>query len=221
MPQVKSFTPRPSREEVLLLPLFQGLKLEQIHTLDLAADFEAARRAIERERFVGFDTESKPTFAKDVVRLGPHVIQFALQESAYIVQVQHPHALAFLKEILESEEIIKVGFGLRSDRLPLSSNLGIRLRGGVDLSHTLRTLGYKNELGIRAAVAVVLHQRLGKSKRVTLSNWAAKHLRPEQLLYAANDAYAALQVFRAIGSPDSPALVPDDDEGSTQVQAGD
>lgn len=201
----------------MLLPLFQGLKLEQIHTLDLAADFEAARRAIERERFVGFDTESKPTFAKDVVRLGPHVIQFALQGSAYIVQVQHPHALAFLKAILESEEIVKVGFGLRSDRLPLSRNLGIQLRGGVDLSHALRTLGHKDELGIKAAVAVVLHQRLSKSKRVTLSNWAARQLRPEQLIYAANDAFAALKVFNAIGSPDSPALVPDDDEDSTQA----
>jgi len=68
---------------------------------------------------------------------------------------------------------------------------------------------------------VVLHQRLGKSKRVTLSNWAARHLRPEQLIYAANDAYAALRVFRAIGSPDSPPLLPDDGEDMTQAQAGD
>jgi ribonuclease D len=201
MTQQKSFRPRPSREQVAELPLFPGLALEQIHTLETMPDFEAARRAIEKEKVLGFDTESKPTFAKDVVRLGPHVIQFALQASAYIVQVQHPAALDFLKDILESEEIIKVGFGLRSDRLPLSQNLGMRLRGGIDLSQALRSLGHKDELGIRAAVAVVLHQRLRKSKRVTLSNWAAKNLRPEQLLYAANDAFAALQVFRAMGSP--------------------
>jgi ribonuclease D len=34
---------------------------------------------------------------------------------------------------------------------------------------------------------------------VTLSNWAAANLRPEQLIYAANDAFAALKVFRAMG----------------------
>ena len=189
--------------------MFRGLALEQIHTLDTAADFEAARQAIEKEKVLGFDTESKPTFAKDVVRLGPHVIQFALQDEAYIVQVQHPRSLGFLKAILESAEIVKVGFGLRSDRLPLFRNLGIELRGDVDLSHALRSLGYKDALGIRAAVAVVLHQRFSKSKRVTLSNWGSKNLRPEQLIYAANDAFAALKVFRAIGSPHSLGLIPD------------
>lgn len=199
MTQSKPFRARPSREQVAALPLFQSLPLDQIHTLNSTPDFEAACRAMAEEKVLGFDTESKPTFAKDVVRLGPHVIQFALQRVAYIVQVQNAGALAFLKDILESEEIVKVGFGLRSDRLPLSQNLGIELRGGIDLSNALQKLGYKDELGIRAAVAVVLQQRLSKSKRVTLSNWAAANLRPEQLIYAANDAFAALKVFRAMG----------------------
>ena len=65
----------------------------------------------------------------------------------------------------------------------------------------LRGLGHKQALGAKAAVAVVLGRRLTKSKAISTSNWAAPRLSPGQLRYAANDAYAALKVFEAMGSP--------------------
>jgi ribonuclease D len=37
-----------------------------------------------------------------------------------------------------------------------------------------------------------------KSKSITTSNWAAPELRPAQLLYAANDAFAALKIMEAL-----------------------
>lgn len=111
-----------------------------------------------------------------------------------------PPQLSFLKSIIESQEIVKVGFGLNSDRGPLHRKLGIRLGATVELSQLLKQLRYKQALGARAAVAIVLGQRLQKSKSVTTSNWAAPTLSPNQLLYAANDAFAALMVFQALGS---------------------
>ena len=53
-------------------------------------------------------------------------------------------------------------------------------------------------VGLRAAVAIVLGQRMPKSKKVTTSNWAAAKLSPQQLQYAANDAHASLLVYRAL-----------------------
>jgi ribonuclease D len=189
---------RPSRDEIALLPPFGGLPLERIELLRTEAQFEDARRAIEFESCAGFDTESKPTFTSDAVRNGPHVIQFALADRAYIVQVGAAHSGAFLKAVIESAHILKVGFGLNSDREPLQKKLGLNLAGAVDLAQVVRRLGYKNALGAKAAVAVVLQQRLQKSKSVTTSNWASPNLSPKQLLYAANDAYAALMVYRAM-----------------------
>ena len=52
-----------------------------------------------------------------------------------------------------------------------------------------------------AAVAIVLGRNLPKRKSMTTSNWALPKLSALQLDYAANDAYAALSVFRAMGSP--------------------
>jgi len=199
---------RPTKEQIALLPPFVGLSLNQIVLLRSPAQLEDAYRAIEREKFVGFDTESKPTFTKGAEATGPHVVQFALRNQAFVVQLGREPPLPFLKSVIESQEIVKVGFGLKSDRGSLLRRLGVKVGASVELIETLRALRYKHALGAKAAVAIVLGQRLQKSKSATTSNWASPTLGPNQLLYAANDAYAALSVFLALGSPYSPTGSP-------------
>lgn len=196
---------RPSQEEIAKLPPFDGLPLDRIFVIRTLSELKAASAAIHSERFVGFDTESKPTWLKEAPRTGPHVIQFALSDRAYIIQAPFGKFTEPLRFIIESEHIVKVGFGLNSDRGPLLRNLGFRLKSTVELSHVLRTLHYKQKLGAKAAVAIVLGKCLPKPKTVTTSNWALQKLSARQLEYAANDAFAALRVFRAIGSPYSSA----------------
>jgi ribonuclease D len=195
------FIERPTKEQIALLPPFSSLSLHQIVVLQSSAQFRDAYVAIESEKFVGFDTETKPTFTKGAEATGPHVVQFALRDRAFIVQLDRGEPLPFLSSVIESRAIVKVGFGLKSDRGPLLRKLGIGFGAAVELTETLRALRYKHALGAKAAVAIVLGQRLQKSKSVTTSNWASPTLKPNQILYAANDAYAALSVFRALGSP--------------------
>lgn len=195
---------RPSRESIEQMPLFEGLSLGRIHVVRNPAEVEFALNALMTAVFIGFDTESKPTFTKDAVSDGPHVVQFATPERAFIVQVDSQAPIGFLRSVIESSEIVKVGFGLTSDRGPLWRKLGIRLGAAVDLAHGVRQLGYRQAVGAKAAVAIVLQRRLRKSKSISTSNWAAPTLRANQLLYAANDAYAALAVFQAMGKPYTP-----------------
>jgi ribonuclease D len=56
-------------------------------------------------------------------------------------------------------------------------------------------------MGAQAAVALLFGQRFAKPRRLTTTNWANLELSERQLLYAANDAYAAIRVFEALGSP--------------------
>ena len=190
---------RPTKEEIALLPPFAGLDLAQIHLLKTPAQFEMAQREIEHAGLVGFDTESKPTFARGELASGPHVVQFALREQAFVVRVDDSAAREFIKRIVESKDVVKVGFGLESDRAALLGKLGASIRPVVDLADALRKTGFRHQLGAKAAVAMVLGRRLQKSRSVTTSNWARQTLLPKQLLYAANDAYAALAVFEALG----------------------
>jgi len=46
---------------------------------------------------------------------------------------------------------------------------------------------------------VLFNQRFMKSKKAATSNWANDTLTESQLLYAANDAYAAMRVWDALG----------------------
>ena len=159
----------PPRDEIALLPPYERLPLQRIH---LVRDAEQAQRAFQKlagAGFVGFDTETKPVFSKDVQGDGPHVIQLATLEEAFIVQVNAAAPLAFLREVLESSRLLKVGFGISSDRGPLQRKLDIRLAGAVELALAVKRLGYKQAVGLKAAVAIVLGQRLQKSRKATTS----------------------------------------------------
>ncbi|MCA6216006.1 3'-5' exonuclease domain-containing protein 2 [Ideonella sp. B7] len=190
---------RPTREQIAALPVYPALPPSQIHLLDSAARCAFAQRLLSEAGHVGFDTESKPVFAAGAPQTGPDIVQFATREHAFIVPTAAPGVADFLRAVIESDAIVKVGFGLASDRPQLQRRLGLRLGLSIDLSHLLRQrLGFKQAVGLKVAVALVLHQQLPKSRKVTTSNWASPQLSPRQLQYAANDAHASLQIYHAL-----------------------
>ncbi|MDP1634536.1 MAG: 3'-5' exonuclease, partial [Gallionellaceae bacterium] len=130
-----------------------------------------------------------------------HVVQFALHNKAYLFQMHQSEGLPFLMELLQSEQVIKVGFDLKSDSTHIYAKLGVNLGGVVDLNTVFSMDGYHKHMGARAAVGLVFNQRFRKSRKVTTSNWSQPQLTPQQLLYAANDAYAALKVLESLNLP--------------------
>ena len=193
--------PTPSKSESALLEPFATLLLDRIHVPASEAEFAAATAAIFAAGVTGFDTESKPIFDRGVISDGPHVVQFALDDCAYIFQLHRTDCRAFLIEILESEAVLKVGFGLRSDHKEIRAKFGVTLRAVLDMNDVFNKEGHRGTTGARAAVAMVMNQKFHKSKAVSTSNWAVTQLSPKQLLYAANDAYVAIKVLRAMNLP--------------------
>ncbi len=199
----------PLKEEIALLEPFQGVSLENIVVPTTKEQFAAAATELFRCRFVGFDTESKPVFIQGQTSDGPHVLQLATLDKTYIFQLHHAECLDFIKQLLESRRIIKVGFGLKSDRAHLHRKLGITPQAILDLDALFRNDGYRKDIGVKTAVAIVLHKRFQKSKKVSTSNWSREQLTPAQLMYAANDAYAALKVLHALNRPESELPITD------------
>jgi hypothetical protein len=188
----------PTKAETAHLPLFPGLPLERILVPATPEEFAAAAREILAAGVAGFDTESKPTFRAGEKSTGPHVVQFALADKAFIFQLHHKAARPVLIELLQSEQIAKVGFGLQSDHAHIQRKFGIRPRNVIDLDHAFHSKGYRGQIGVRGAIGVLFQQRFPKSKSATTSNWALPRLTTTQLLYAANDAYAALKIHEAL-----------------------
>jgi len=100
--------------------------------------------------------------------------------------------------VLQAAQVVKIGVGLKSDRSRLHQRLGIHAHSLLDLGSLLRYQGKKGQVGLRGAVAAVLGRQIDKSRRLATSNWANPLLTEAQQAYAANDAYAALQVFLAL-----------------------
>ena len=177
------------------LPAYAGLDLRQVTVIASRAQAAAARAVLEQADAVGFDTESRPTFIKGETSSGPHLVQLATDSHCFLYQVDHLDALDDLAALLASPRLVKAGFGLGDDLRRLASKCGIACAGMVDLAQRLRR--GRNAVGVKTAVAELLGQRLQKSKKVATTNWASRKLSERQMLYAADDAHAALQVYRA------------------------
>lgn len=184
---------------------FRRLGLDRIH---VAADRDAASRALDLlagADVLGFDTESRPTFTRGEASDGPHIVQLATREVAVILQLHDPDARAAAAAVLQDARVLKVGFGLGDDRKRIVSKLGIEPLGVHDLNTDFRRLGHRREMGVRGAVALLFGCRFLKSGKAATSNWSKVALDESQLLYAANDAWAALLVHEELRARQAPA----------------
>ncbi|WP_168922665.1 3'-5' exonuclease [Polaromonas vacuolata] len=189
----------PSKEEIALLEVFDRLGPSQIVLVSNAAQAELALKALSGARALGFDTESKPTFTKNEVSDGPHIVQLSTLNQAFIFQLTDADCRRAVASLLESPSIAKPGFGLGDDKRRILSKLGVEMQEVIELNTVFHNRGYRKDMGVRGAVAVLFNQRFIKSKKASTSNWSNAQLSEAQLVYAANDAYAALRVYLALG----------------------
>ena len=185
-----------SKEQIRALPAFQNLAPENIVIIQTLEQCLAIQTELYATTIFGFDTESKPTFIVDEKSTGPHLIQLASHEKAYLFQV-NVEILNFLKPLLESEQHIKVGFGLKNDAI-IFRQKGIAAKQLIDLAKNFSSFGYNAQVGVQTAVALLFQRYFAKNKKISTSNWAAKQLSPQQIYYASADAYAALLVFEQL-----------------------
>ncbi len=188
----------PTKAETALLPPFIGVSLDQIFVPSSRVECQNAVEEIMAAGIGGFDTEAKPTFRAGQKSNGPHVVQFSLIDKAFIFQLHHEECAKASSELISSAAVLKVGFGLQNDHSQIRNRLGIELTHVLDLDQVFRKMGYRGQIGVRGAIGVLLKQCFKKAKSTTTSNWARSDLTNRQLIYAANDAYAALRIMKVL-----------------------
>ncbi|MFT6538370.1 MAG: ribonuclease D [Thalassolituus sp.] len=184
---------RPTKEQIRELPVYKGVDLDNIIVVSNKEEAIDAVSELMQYSVLGFDTESKPTFKKGEVSSGPHLIQLSCLSKTFIFPSLFPDVISEVAKVLANSNIKKVGFGLSDDKKALTNKFSIKVENTVELSSKVKNFtGVKQNVGARAAVAMLFGQRLTKSAQT--SNWAAFPLQDYQLLYAANDSYSALCV---------------------------
>lgn len=183
------FTRTISREAINGLPIrrYEGpvrLVASREEVEHAAADFAA-------ERVVGFDTETRPSF-----RAGeshpPALAQVATARAVYLFQLQQMDFSAVLGELLSSKTTVKVGVGLGDDLRKLRASFAFQPAAIVDLGAVARRHKLEKS-GVRPLAALFLGIRIPKGAKTT--NWANRKLSPQQIAYAATDAWACRELY--------------------------
>jgi len=169
-----------------------------VHLVSTPADFERALDDFRRESVVGFDTETRPAFKVGESYL-PSLVQFATAGAVYLIQVQLADYSAAIREILSSETIVKAGVSVADDLRSLKKLFEFDERAVVDLGKVAKRQGLKQS-GVRNLAGMFLGVRIAKGAKTT--NWAARRLTPQQITYAATDAWVCRELyvrFRQLG----------------------
>ncbi|MGA8049355.1 MAG: 3'-5' exonuclease [Burkholderiales bacterium] len=178
-----------SREEMSDLPIrrYEG----PVHLVAEPSDLQRALHDIRHESVVGFDTETRPAFRPGESYL-PSLVQFATANAVYLFQVQQGDYSGPLREIFSSEAIIKAGVSVSDDLRGLRKLFDFAERAVVDLGKVAKRHGLK-QTGVRNLTGIFLGTRIPKGAKTT--NWAARRLTPQQITYAATDAWACRELY--------------------------
>jgi ribonuclease D len=125
-------------------------------------------------------------------------VQLASAERAWVFQLHDMECRALVGQLLSTRGVIKAGFGLGDDRKRIIAKLGVEPVDVLELNTLFRERGYRKDMGVKGAVAVLFNQCFIKSKKAATSNWSNPRLTEAQLVYAANDAYAAFRVCEVL-----------------------
>lgn len=215
---------RIEKDFISALPLMQyGGKIVLVEDEKTA---KKAVRALSREKILGFDTETRPCFRKGAGYM-VSLVQLCGKNCAYLFRLDYCGGVPVLFPLFENPKILKVGVAVKDDVHHLKVRAPFDDAGFVDASRYTRAARIENT-GLRALTAHFLGGRISKAAQV--SNWAAKELSPQQIVYAATDAWVSRELFlklRKLGiAPDvksagaiAGAEVPEPEEKAAAVPA--
>ncbi|MFT4857246.1 MAG: ribonuclease D [Algoriphagus sp.] len=182
-----------SKEEIneLALGQFEGeiFLIEDLDDVEEVADF------LSQHPIIGFDTETKPAFKKGVINQ-VSLLQLSTPSQAFLFRTHKTGFPDLIRNVLEKENIIKVGAAVHDDIKGLAKlTNSFYPNSFFDLNDELKKVGFEN-VGVRNLCAMVLNMRISKSEQV--SNWEAVNLTQKQQRYAATDAWACLEIYKKL-----------------------
>jgi ribonuclease D len=187
-----------TREEVNALPIrrYEG----HVVVLGDGAPLAGAVDDILGESVVGFDTETRPAFRAGEVHL-PSLAQVATARAVYLFPLRHRQLAAAVAQMLEAPQVTKAGVALRDDLAALRKIIQFSEKSVVDVGAIAKRQGAK-QTGVRNLAAMYLGFRIPKGAKTT--NWARSRLTPQQVTYAATDAWVCRELYLKLTSGTEP-----------------
>ncbi|KAL0047414.1 hypothetical protein WJX82_002778 [Trebouxia sp. C0006] len=159
---------------------------------------------------VGFDIEWRVTYKAGQAPRKTALLQLCSrrqhgQYQCLLLHIAHSGLTPALVQILESEEMKKIGVGISGDAHKLHRDFGVQCVGLVCLSEeaNVRLCSSANgrmpqKWSLAGLMQELLHLTLDKGIDIRCSNWETCPLSSEQKAYAATDAYAAVKLYQVL-----------------------
>ena len=193
-------------EEIAALPLasFPG----EIVVIDSEGPaLDQAVRYLSRQRILGFDTETRPTFTPEQHSSGTALLQLSGPDKAFLFRLKKCGLPGSLTAILSRSDIKKVGAATLDDVRGLAKITRFRARGFVDLQNLVWEYGVRDK-SVKKMAAIILGVKISKAQQ--LSNWEAEHLSEGQRRYAATDAWVCREMYLKLLTCEKHPLTPEE-----------
>lgn len=179
-----------SNEEVSALPAvqFNG----EIIVVDTPQRLDDACQYLAKQRVLGFDTETRPSFTAGVTNKVA-LLQLYGGDKCFLIRLNRVQMSKQLTDILHNPNILKIGAAVKNDIAVLNRLRHFTAGGFLDLQDIVEDYGIENK-SLRKISGIVLGKKVSKAQR--LSNWEAKVLTLQQQLYAATDAWVCVEIYK-------------------------
>ena len=153
---------------------------------------DKAIQYLKRQKVLGFDTETRPTFTPDQHSTGTALLQLSGGGKAFLFRLKKIGLPQQLATILARPDILKVGAATMDDVRGLQKITRFSPKGFVDLQNMVWEYGIRDK-SVKKMTAIILGVKISKAQQ--LSNWEAEHLSEGQQRYAATDAWVCREMF--------------------------
>lgn len=158
------------------------------------AQMQEALGEISESPVIGFDTETKPAFKKGEYN-AVSLLQIAAEHAVYLFRLNLIGFPSDLAAIFEDRSIIKTGISIRDDIKEMTKIRDFNPQNIVELNTVAKELEIRHA-GVRRLAAIFLGVRISKAQQTT--NWEREVLTPQQLVYAATDAWVCLEIYKKL-----------------------
>jgi len=181
-----------SKEELseLTVQAFEG----DIIVIDFEQEANKVYEFLKRQRILGFDTETKPSFKKGK-KNQVALLQLATEKSAFLFRLNKIGLPQGLIDILSDPKIEKVGVAIKDDIMALKHIHLFEPKGFIEIQEKVKILEINN-FGLKSLSGLLLGFRISKAQQT--SNWEAEQYTEAQIKYAATDAWVSLKIYKRL-----------------------
>lgn len=166
----------------------------KIYVVQTETDVKKAVDYLSSRPAIGIDSETRPSFTKGQA-YKVSLLQLSSEECCFLFRLNHTGLSKPLIELLENENVIKVGLSLRDDFMMLRKRAAFKQQSCIELQEYVGEFGIKDK-SLQKIYGILFGEKISKSQRLT--NWEVDVLTDSQKVYAATDAWACLKIYNLL-----------------------